>query len=262
MLQNYPYPCAAALAAILAPVTFGISLVSAQAPPSGIIEKDNREIIDSWDHPWSAIGKIFTPKFSAVDACTATLVAPRLVVTAAHCLFDSVSKKPIQPSAIHFVAGFRREKHLGHSLAECVSFNADYDFGKKLSLESVETDYAFVVLKKEFSVKPVPIFKKDQLTKTDRLIHAGYGRDRKFVLSAHKGCHVRYRQRNAYLSDCDTMKGASGGPILIRNSDDYYIAGVMAAAGVYNTPEGEKLFNSFAGITRDRQNLRHLASCK
>ena len=228
----------------------------------GIVGDDNREIIDSWDHPWSAIGKIFTPKFSSVDACTGTLVAPRVVATAAHCLFNFVTQKPVNPADIHFVAGYRREKYLGHSVGECVSFNSTYDFSKKLALTSVEADYAFVVLKKKLPVKPVPIHKKPHLKKSDTLIHAGYGRDRRFILSAHSGCHAKYRHKNAYLTDCDTKKGASGGPVLIKNGDEYFLAGVMSGAGIYNTPSGQKPYNSIAGIMRDRQNLSKLAKCK
>jgi V8-like Glu-specific endopeptidase len=59
---------------------------SAEALPSS--DDHYGEIADPTVWPISAVGIVTVALFSRVYYCTGTLVAPKLVLTAAHCLFD------------------------------------------------------------------------------------------------------------------------------------------------------------------------------
>ena len=79
-----------------------------QTPSWRIIEIDAAH-----EKPWSAIGNILVP--GRIGYCSAFLVAPRIVLTANHCLYRADSRKPahhgqpvlqaVDPRQLVFVAG-------------------------------------------------------------------------------------------------------------------------------------------------------------
>jgi protease YdgD len=54
----------------------------------GIGAEDQRVRVDPEIVPWRAVGKLQASSMNLRESCTATLVGPSTVVTAAHCLFN------------------------------------------------------------------------------------------------------------------------------------------------------------------------------
>lgn len=222
---------------------FGASLWAQSEPDfrPGIVGKDDRRIIDSWDHPWGAIGHINVSGYRMRSQCTGTLIAPKIVLTAAHCLMDHWKRKPYPPHNIHFVPGVRRDKSLGHSKANCVRLPKSYQYvgpekvlpslpTQTVPFESFNLDVGIVVLADAMPMDPIPLASDFKFSEGLALVHPAYAADRRFMLSADFTCNLISTRNGVWGTSCDTHPGSSGGPVLIKRNDEYLLAAVLVGS--------------------------------
>jgi protease YdgD len=204
----------------------------------GIVGQDDRVALDPTAWPWHALGRI---NQGTGGHCTGTLVAPDAVLTAAQCVFDGRTLRRLRPRELHFVAGYRRGDYLAHARGRAVVLAPAYRYRARPTLAEVAEDWAIVLLDQTLAIRPIPLRALPADGVVDgRLQRAGYSQDRAHLLSIHDGCHLRSMLAGGrvLLTDCDSTRGDSGSPLLLRQGEQVWLVGVASAVLDEGAQEG------------------------
>lgn len=188
---------------------------------------------------WTAVGQVNVGGYRRAGQCTGTLVAPGLVVTAAHCLMDPVTRRPRPLKDIHFLAGVDGAAHKGHAKARCLRFPDGYTYEPPsrsggITLAALQRDVAVIVLDREPGVPPIPVADDTEPPAPDTaLTHAAYPADRRYALTLHQDCRRLPPAGEAPLwsTTCDTHPASSGGPLVIETPEGPRLVAVMVGVG-------------------------------
>ena len=222
---------AVALLAVMLP-----AVATAKKPEViGVIGDDDRRILGEEDPRWDAVGRL---NREAGGFCTATLIAPNEVLTAAHCLWDSRRHRWLFPDTIHFVPGYRRGDYEGHAIGKAIRRADTIEFTKEGRPIKITDDWAIVELDRDLQslegIAPLPIAgpqHRAELGEDSGLARAGYGQDRPHLPVIVDPCAVLglTEDQQILLHDCDATFGESGSPIMLKTGDDYVVLGVQSA---------------------------------
>lgn len=156
---------------------------------------------------WLAVGRL---NISGQGYCTATLVAPDLVLTAAHCLVDRRTGHAVRAERVHFLAGFRAGNYAGHGRAQALAVLPGY----ARSRATLHRDLGLVRLSEPMpdDVAPLPI--AAGVAAGDPLATLSYGIDRSQIPSKQDNCRAIRRDGLVLFTACEGVPGVSGAPIV------------------------------------------------
>jgi protease YdgD len=199
----------------------------------GIQGKDDRLAVEVEAYPWNSIGRLNN---NGRGFCTAVLIAPDRVLTAAHCVRSLVPGNAwALPRTLHFLAGYRRGQYVAHSAAVAISV-APAEPGTAPR----NSDFAVVTLAQPITAQILPLavedFDPDRWAADCKAgveyAQAGYSADRSHILTRNAACAITgfLNGSAVFAHTCDATHGDSGSPILVQRGKVYTVVGLHVAS--------------------------------
>lgn len=224
-----------------------------------------REIANTASDPWAAIGRVNFASIQVRQHCTGTLVAERIVLTSAHCLYNFPRKAWIPPQSIVFRAGFQRDSHLAVSRAKSFILNVTEDSNSRDFRSPPTRDWALLVLEnpigRDVGFLNVSKIEPNAPEPSDFRL-AGYSGLRPNVLSIASDCGQPLANLPSFfLQRCSAMRGDSGAPLLVFKDGQYTVAGVFSAVvswedGFASLSVSASQFSKALRIERERELMK------
>ncbi len=184
--------------------------------------RDDRVRVNIQQAPWRYMGRFVN---AAGEACSATLIARNVIVTAAHCLHGG--NGPTTGGQFTAAGG-------AEARATAYLVNNRFDYVRFNTTDEIDgLDWAFVRLDQPIGdtlgfagVRNITGEGLSRARVAD-LYQAGYSWDTGDTLSANINCHiVEINEDHTFAHECDTTRGDSGSSFLVRNGEGFDVIGV------------------------------------
>ncbi|MGB3555541.1 MAG: trypsin-like serine protease [Jannaschia sp.] len=213
---------------------------------------------------WEGVGRL---NFGDGGFCTASLVAPDMVLTAAHCLFDERTGRRMDISRLEFQAGLRNGKAEAYRGIARAVIHPSFNFGRGTKIGRVGADLALLQLDRPVQLSHVRPFRTQSQVRSGQSVQViSYAQHRAAAPSREEACAVLTRDRDVLVLSCSVDFGASGAPVFATVNGELRIVSVISAKARWsNRPvalaasmEGEidALFSAFDNRVASVNNLR------
>lgn len=204
-----------------------LAALAALAGPAGA---ERRLLAASEAAGYHAVGRL---NAAGTRFCTATLIGPREVLTAGHCLFNPRTGRRTALSELRFVPGLRRDENQGVFGVVAAVLPPGFTLAAgSPGQEDLRRDIALLRLDATPSVAPIPI--GPLASAPPRIVSYNFLKSQ--APSIEETCPALARIDEVLTLGCAAASGVSGAPVLSGAGGAAHVAAVVSAMG--RLPDG------------------------
>ena len=176
---------------------------------------------------WEAVGQL---DINGNGFCTGALIAPDIVLTAAHCMFEKAGGAGVETNCIEFLAGLRSGRPEAARNIRRAIVHPSYVHTGEATAEWVRYDVALLQLDRPIRSTNVAPFKMStSMHSGTRIGVVSYAQDRAEAPSLQETCNVLGEQTGVLIMDCNVDFGSYGAPIFRNENGVIRLVSVVSA---------------------------------
>lgn len=175
---------------------------------------------------WEAVGRL---NLNGRGLCSASLISPTEVLTAAHCLYEDDAR--IDPTTITFQAGLRDGETIAEAQVARAAVLPSYKQAED-SFDEIRYDVALLKLATPIpsaTADPFPV--SGPVGEGSEVTVLSYARGRLNAMSREMGCEALIHYKGVMTFNCQSAPGASGSPIFSLAGRSPHIVALVSGRG-------------------------------